>query len=153
MRLLSQRLAKIPERLLYDAMGEKRMFSTKTGDFMGYIKFHSIGEIKTKNSETYKSMYINDIFVVDNYRKQGVGKSLINLAKIASKERGANGNLHVVAYSIDHPGNPPHKFYRKLNFTTGLKEHDDLIDEAIKNNEPIPAIFTQGTTMFYKHKV
>lgn len=144
---------KLPNRLIYTAGKEHHIFSTKNGDVLGCIKFNSIRDFGNKFGEDMnnKSLYINDLFVCKRHRRKGVGSNLIKFAQNISMRNGANGNLHLVAYNIEHPGQPPHKFYRKLNFTTGSKEYDAIIDDAIKNNEPIPAMFTQGTDMFYRN--
>ena len=143
----------LPKRLIYSSAGETKMFSTESGNVLGYIKFNSIRDFgdKFKDKAGSKSLYINDLFVPQCYRGQGVGRALVNHAKRASEIRGAEGNLHLVAYNVYHHGKPPHKFYRKIGFTTGSKEYDAIIDEAIKNNEPIPAMFTQGTDMFFRN--
>lgn len=143
----------VPKRLIYSSGGQSHMFSTQSGEILGYIKYKSIRDFgdKFKDNAGSKSLYVNDLFVPESCRGQGVGRALINNAKRASMKNGADGNLHLVAYNVDHPGKPPHKFYRKLGFTTGVKEYDAIIDEAIKNNEPIPAMFTQGTDMFFRN--
>ncbi len=146
---------KIPDHLIYKAGKDTyRMFSVQSGKMLGIMKasaFDFYGAGSGNNSLLYKSLYIRLLEVAPFARCKGIGTELIKFAQKLSFRNECNGRIHLVAYNAENPGKAPHKFYRKLGFSTTSKEENRLIDEAIKNNTPIPAMLTQGSVMFLEN--
>ena len=142
---------KIPERLIYTNKGISKIFSTKTGMQLGYIKTQKT-QIKSDdfypNYQGAESLYIKYLEVIPFARRQGIGTELIKFAKHLSRKNGAEGRIHCIAWNFEHPGDAPHKFYKKQGFTTTDKKTNEAIDFAIKHDIPIPPRLTQGTPMY-----
>ncbi len=144
---------KLPARLIYkaekDGQAKYNMFSTKTCEFLGYMKAETV-TLMTKDfypvDKPTKSLYINKLEAFK--KREGVGTEFINFAKHLSKEQGAGGRIHLIAYNAESRANPPQKFYRKLGFTCKKQEDNIAIDEAIKNNTPLPLRLTFGSIMY-----
>lgn len=147
------KLLKLPQRLIYKAVGKSatqyNMFSTKTGEFLGFMQAE---KVLLKNSDFYPitnpvySLYINKL---EAFKKgEGVGSDFINFAKHLSRESGAEGRVHCIAYNAKDPYTPPQKFYRKLGFTCKKPEDTKIIDEAIQNNTKIPFKLNFGSIMY-----
>lgn len=145
---------KIPERLIYTAGDTSRIFSTKTGDILGHIKTEK-RLLKDKdfypNYQGAESLYIKHLEVIQCKRRQGIGTALMQFAQHLSKKQGAEGRLHCIAWNTEHPGQPPHKFYRKIGFTCANESSNKSIDFSIKHDIPIHPSLTQGTPMFLKN--
>jgi len=77
------------------------------------------------------------ISYLNSFKHQGLGlgTALINIAKIYSKQIGANGFVDLYASSKMNPHRPPHIFYRKLGFNTGNISIDKRLDKYIKLNK------------------
>ncbi len=146
------KLLKLPARLIYKA-GTKNvkynMFSTKTGEHLGYMRAETF-TLNTKDfypvEKPTKSLYINKLEAFK--KREGVGTDFINFAKHLSKESGAEGRIHLIAYNADSIANPPQKFYRKLGFTCKKPEDNKAIDDAIKNNTLLPFRLNFGSIMY-----
>lgn len=138
----------ITNRLLYkNSHGTYRMFSTmktnycEAGKYLGKIRF------VPKQDALYISVLKSKF---PEHKEAKVGTSLINFAKKMSKKLGLKGNLDVVAYNPEYKGTNPHKFYRKMGFTTNKKELDEMLDFAIEYKIDIPPFYKQGLSMYYR---
>ena len=143
----------IPDRLIYTSGDTSKIFSTKTGLQLGYIKTQKrllTDKDFYPNHQGLDSLYIKYLEVFTFARRQGVGSELIKFAKHISRKIGAQGRLHCIAWNFEHPGNPPHKFYRANGFTTTNPKTNEAIDFAIKHDIPIHPRLTQGTPMYLK---
>ncbi len=147
------KLLKLPARLIYKA-GSKgnnqyNMFSTKTGEYLGYMRAE---KVLLKKSDFYPiteptpSLYLNKLEALKKGEK--VGTDFINFARHLSKKEGAGGRIHLIAYNSNDIKNPPQKFYRKLGFTCTRAEDNKIIDDAIKNNTPLPFRLNFGSIMY-----
>ena len=149
------KLLKLPARLIYKA-GSKgnnqyNMFSTKTGEHLGYMRAE---KVLLKKSDFYPiteptpSLYLNKLEALKKGEK--VGTDFINFARHLSKKEGAGGRIHLIAYNSNDIKNPPQKFYRKLGFTCTRAEDNKIIDDAIKNNTPLPFRLNFGSIMYFE---
>lgn len=89
----------------------------KSGTPCGYKKFALIS--KNTNEEiigvlsaytAFAEVYVDDIWVEPNYRKQGVGKALLKALEERYQGKGFN-NINLVTSAFQAPG-----FYRKCGF-------------------------------------
>ncbi len=97
----------------------------------------------------YSSFYISSLWVDPKHRREGVGKALINLAKVESFRRGGDGRVHLIAQKLnDQESKPPQIFYRKQGFTSQYKWQIATIDRCIMNNEELPKNMRWITPMF-----
>lgn len=143
---------KFPERLIYKNVAKDTyyMISTKT--------FAALGELKVKTTLLSDTSYYRDIktpalslYIRDlkaYIKRTGVGSDFIKFCKNLSKQENCNGRVHVLAYNANHPGKPPHKFYRKAGFAANNSDETKIIDSAIKNNTSVPADMCLGTPMY-----
>ena len=147
------KLLKLPARLIYKA-GSKgnnqyNMFSTKTGEHLGFMRAE---KVLLKKSDFYPiteptpSLYLNKLEALKKGEK--VGTDFINFARHLSKKEGAGGRIHLIAYNSNDITKPPQKFYRKLGFTCTRAEDNKIIDDAIKNNTPLPFRLNFGSIMY-----
>ena len=131
---------KIPDRVLYKSGEMYKMVSLKTGQYLGRIK------LMPKNDRLYiadmKSYFPED-------KKLRVGTSLINFAKCISKQHNFGGKLEVISHNLECGGKQPHKFYRKMGFSTHNKRLDKDLDFCMEYDIDIPYYMKQGTTMFW----
>ena len=142
---------KIPDRLIYSNGSRFNMADTRTGSYLGKMKITPMQLINNpfyKNKEPVKSLYINDLWIMPFARRNNAGAEFVKFAKYLSKKNNCEGRVYTLAYNYDNPGSPPHKFCRKMGFATTSKEENRILDEAIKNDTPIPADMCMGTTMF-----
>lgn len=102
------------------------------------------------NSEKYNSLRIRKL--ISHKKRQGVGTSLINVAKIESFKKFCNGNIHVIASDVYDEKHPPQVFYKKVGFKFGKyeKETEKIVDDYIKGNKPISR--TLGDSFMYIEK-
>lgn len=143
---------KFPERLIYKNTVKDTyyMLSTKTLEPLGELK----ADVMLLRDKSYYrdiktptlSLYIKDLKAY--IKRTGVGSDFIKFCKSLSRQEGAKGRVHVLAYNTDHPGKPPHKFYRKAGFAANNQDETKIIDSTIKNNTSIPADMCLGTPMY-----
>ncbi len=143
-------LKQIPPRLIYrfSSMDKFNMFSTKTGELLGHMQANVVPLTKDfyPITKPTKSLYLNKL---EAYKKgQKIGTDFIKFGKYLSKTEGGEGRIHLIAYNAEKISEPPHKFYRKLGFACHKPEDTKIIDEAIKNNQPLPIKMFYGTCMF-----
>ena len=131
---------KITDRVLYKSGEMYKMASLKTGKYLGKIKL-----VPKKDR-----LYIADM--KSNFpenKKLRVGTSLIHFAKQISKQHNFGGKLEVISHNLECGGKQPHKFYRKMGFSTHNKRLDEDIDFCMEYDIDIPYYMQQGTTMFW----
>jgi len=138
----------ITNRVLYkNSHGTYRMFSTTKTNYCDAGKY--LGKIRF--SPKQDTLYISTLkSQLPEHKEARVGTSLINFAKKMSKKLGLKGNLDVVAYNSEYKGTDPHKFYRKMGFTTNKKELDEMLDFCINYKIDIPPFYKQGLSMYYR---
>jgi GNAT superfamily N-acetyltransferase len=97
-------------RLLADAFSERPRFEAYLAEYHGKPVGYSI------ILETYSSflalptLYLEDIFVLPEYRKRGVGRALFATASSLARERGC-GRMDWVVIDWNEPA---HRFYRNI---------------------------------------
>lgn len=131
---------KITDRVLYKSGEMYKMASLKTGKYLGKIKL-----VPKKDR-----LYIADM--KSNFpenKKLRVGTSLIHFAKQISKQHNFGGKLEVISHNLEYGGKQPHKFYRKMGFSTHNKRLDEDLDFCMEYDIDIPYYMQQGTTMFW----
>lgn len=123
--------------------GIYRLFN-KQGHIVGRMianrEYINTNDIYNPEKKDYYSLYIKRIFIEKEYRGKGAGKAFLNIAAAESYRRKCNGNVHLIAQALENMGTPPQKFYRKFGFNSQNKYHIEKIDEAIKNNTPLPPL-------------
>lgn len=112
----------------------------KAGAYLGLIKL--MPKKDTLYIARLKSKYPQN-------KDARIGTTLINFAKKISKKMNKCGNLEVEAYNTEYGGKDPHKFYRKMGFTTKNEDMDKMLDFTMEFNIDIPPYMKQGTTMYY----
>ncbi len=86
------------------------------GKTVGYINFSFQG--KNPYTETKKKGIINDLFVLENNRKKGIGKALVNDAILLFRSRG----IKTISLSVSSNNFPALKVYEKFNFKENVKK-------------------------------
>lgn len=113
-----------------------------------------IDDIKPYRSDIYDyySLFVESLFVRPEFRKQGVGKALINIAKQESYLEGCSGNVHLIAGKVKGETTFPQIFYRKQGFETQRKGDMEIIDKSIEKGKELPSkmSFALGTPMYFK---
>ena len=113
-------------------------------------KFSDVFFYNQKGSNTYKmidcrsgnligemtvspriDLYISNLNISPECRRQGYGTKFLNFAKILSEKMGLNGNLRVIAGTTDDTQNPSYIFYRKYGFSCENKKILEKIDKHI----------------------
>lgn len=145
-------LKTIPKRLIYPEFDTYTMFSTDSFQVLGRMRANPM---KMVDNSFYRripkntlSLYINqlDAFV----KNSKVGTDFINFAKRLSHQKNCEGRVHVIAYNVDCPKQPPHKFYKKMGFVARSPMDDSYLEDAVKNNTNIPIHMYYGTPMTLK---
>ena len=113
--LITKPLKKIPNILIY-----YHKFTTNFS-MCDLKKNRYVGEMIAYPSRNIKDqfLYIKNINISPEFRKQGYGTKFLDFAQTLSKKLGLNGRLATTADPLltDH-GNPPHLFLRKYGFGT-----------------------------------
>ena len=126
----------------------------KDGKYAGYMRAHpdfiEDNNIYYPRIKNYFSFYIKHLFIENEFRNQGLGRILLNIAKKESFRYDCDGKVHVVAGRLCGEEKLPHKFYRKNGFDSQYKTDIKLIDNAIKNNTEVPVKLGSGIPMFLK---
>lgn len=92
--------------------------------------------------EKRNEMFINNLFVTPNNRRNNLGTQILNFIKILSKQNGLGGKMRVLSSLLgNETKNPPHIFYRKYGFTSDDKKALTEIDKHIKNKHQLPSSF------------
>ena len=86
------------------------------GKIVGYISNSFQG--KTPYTKTKKKGTIDDLFVLEEYRKKGIGKNLINEAFILFKSRG----IKIVSISVSSNNLPTLELYKNFGFKENVKK-------------------------------
>ena len=134
-----------PVNRINKALPEKLIFINNKG-----YGFHSakIFEIKTPSNkcnmhfiesrdfqpnDNKKTLYI--ALLISEPRKIGLGKDLLNFAKIYSKQIGCEGRISLTAEKLYKYSEAPHTFYKKNGMNTGFPEIDAKLDEFVKEGK------------------
>lgn len=116
--------------------------SSKDGKFVGRMvalpEYIPDGMLYDPKKSNYYSLYIKRLFIEKDYRGKGAGKALLNIAAKDSYRRQCDGNVHLIAQSLEAGGAPPQPFYRKNGFDSQNKTHMKAVDELIINGTPLP---------------
>ena len=131
---------KITDRVLYKSGEMYKMASLKTGKYLGKIK------LVPKKDRLYIANLKSNF---PENKKLRVGTSLIHFAKQISKQHNFGGKLEVISHNLEYGGKQPHKFYRKMGFSTHNKRLDEDLDFCMEYDIDIPYYMQQGTTMFW----
>ena len=100
------------------------------------------GVIGNFSVEKRNEMFINNLFVTPNNRRNNLGTQILNFIKILSKQNGLGGKMRVLSSLLgNETKNPPHIFYRKYGFTSDDKKALTEIDKHIKNKHQLPSSF------------
>jgi len=131
---------KLPERVIYKSGENYIMFSTKTGEKLGHMiagerffgKAAEEDYIFYPKKENYIHLYIIGLWA--KFKKQGIGKQFIELAKnLANNERCQN---RVTVYAMNNQdGNilkASSPFFRKCGFTSSEKPGLEDVDRVLK---------------------
>ncbi|MBU0467007.1 MAG: GNAT family N-acetyltransferase [Nanoarchaeota archaeon] len=86
------------------------------GKIVGYITASFQG--KTPYTKTKKKSAIDDLFVLGEYRKKGIGKALINKTLDLSKSKG----IKIVSLSVSSSNLPTLKLYKRFGFKENVKK-------------------------------
>lgn len=147
-------IKELPEYLIYfnRRTSNYDLISTATGERLGKMCARPeaiYDNTYYKTNKPYSSFYISSLWVDPKHRREGVGKSLVNLAKIESFRRGGDGRVHLIAQKLNsQEEKPPQIFYRKLGFTSQYTWDISTIDRCILNNEELPKNMRWITPMF-----
>lgn len=95
----------------------------KDGRIVGYItlSFQGKSPYTTKKKGT-----IDDLFVLEHYRRRGIGKSLIDEALISFKSRG----VEIVSISVSSQNLPTIRMYETFNFKEHVKKMHLQLERA-----------------------
>lgn len=142
---------KLPNRLVYGNKNQYRMVDLSTGEYIGKLKVTPT-ELKNnqfyKNQEPIKSLYINDLWIVPFFRRKNFGSEFVKFAKNLSYKEGCKGRLYLLAYNYDNPYQAPHKFWRKLGFSSASEKENKILDFIIENDIEVSLDMCQGTMMY-----
>ena len=94
----------------------KIFVSEVEGKIVGYVNC-SLQE-KNPYTKTKKKGEINDLFVLEKYRKQGIGKALINETISFFK----SNNVKNISISVNSNNIPTLKVYEKFGFKESVKK-------------------------------
>lgn len=86
------------------------------GKIVGYVNCSLQG--KNPYTKTKKKGEINDLFVLEKYRKQGIGKALIKKAISFFKSK----NVKNISISVNSNNIPTLRVYEKLGFKESVKK-------------------------------
>ena len=120
----------LSQRIIYkDLIEDKVDRSDSLGNSYRYKMIDArsrsvLGEMITTEYPDY--LYIDSLKA--NVRKQGIGKTLVNIAKKESREAGYDGKLRLISSCVLDSKNPPHVFYRKQGFSTSSKFLNMILD-------------------------
>ena len=139
--ILTIRPRKIPEYLIYKNRKRDiyRLFSTKTGEYLGEMcaRAEYVDDKRTyyPNEIGYFSYFISSLRA--KVKRQGIGKTLINLARHESIRQGFKGKVHLIAKNITYEkDNMPVIAYRKMGFNSQYKWAIANADKYIKTGDP-----------------
>ena len=83
------------------------------------------------NLRGYSSLYIGSL--KSEIRRHGIGRTLINFAKLESVRRGCEGRIHLIAKNVTkEQDNPPIVAYRKMGFDSQYRWAIANADRYIK---------------------
>lgn len=128
-----KKIEQLPETLIYKSL--KNGYSTKnTNTFVIFSTKNP--DIKTTmvcrknlicrdNKKNIPSLYIAKL--ISNPMQNGLGRKMLNFAKLHSKRCGCNGFFHLDADVGFQPNHIPHIFYRKM----GMNTKDALINAKL----------------------
>lgn len=118
------------------------------GRMRAYPEYIPDNDTYYPNASKYFSLYIQRLFIKPEFRDKKAGTAMLNIAAKDSFRRSCHGKVHLIAGAIENLGKPPQKFYRRFGFDSQYKSHIKYIDEAIKNNTPLPKNIKWETPMF-----
>jgi len=98
-----------------------------------FSSFYSTGRLGLA-SQTKPHIYIADLYVNKECRKQGIGRKLVSAIVQKSKELGYEGRVILLAGSNE---GSPLPFYRKLGFVADDRRLNAKIDDFLKFRIPL----------------
>jgi len=89
------------------------------------------------NATRYVSFFIHRLRILPEYRRQGAGTALINIAKKESYRNLCCGNVHLISHNTENPRETPHLFYRKQGFNCSKHQQQtqEFLDRWIKEGK------------------
>lgn len=153
--ILKQEKYSIPKFFAYKAQKSNvYKLANDKGNYVGYMTaFPNYVEtdVYYPDKTNYFSFYIKRLFVDREYRGNGAGKALLNIAAKESYRNGCDGCVHLTAGKINAQETKlPHKFYWRNNFVSSDEASNKSIKKAIENNTEIPGFMGLGTPMYLK---
>lgn len=119
-----------------------RLIDTQNGKIAGFMSAYpeTIEDNYRQfspNANRYVSFFIQRLKILPEYRRQGAGTALINIAKRESIRNLCCGNVHLISHNVENPGEIPHLFYRKQGFKCNKynKKTEEQLDKWIKEGK------------------